>query len=73
MELGTHLPIDLAARRGDGLDVMLLWDKQSGRLWVDVLHLRTGRTFEVDAKPENALDVFYHPFAYGMAATAAAS
>jgi hypothetical protein len=73
MERGTHLPIDLASRRGDGLDVMLLWDKQSGRLWVDVLHMHTGRTFEVEAKPDNALDVFYHPFAYGTAARALAA
>ena len=70
MKRGRHFAIDLASRRGDGLDVMLLWDRQSGRLWVDVLHVNSGRTFEVEAKPGNALDVFYHPFAYGMARAA---
>jgi hypothetical protein len=64
-------PVELAARAGDGLDVLLLWDRPSGRVWVDVLHVRSGRRFAVDASPDNALDVFYHPFAYAMLADAA--
>jgi hypothetical protein len=69
--LATTTPVELAGRAGDGLDVLLLWDRRSGRLWVDVLHVRSGRSFAVDARADNALDVFYHPFAYGMHAEAA--
>jgi hypothetical protein len=58
-------PIELAARSGGGVDVTLFWDRQWGRLWVDVLHVATGRRVEVSAGRGNALDVYYHPFAYG--------
>ncbi len=57
--------IDLAERNSAGLSVLLSWDRASGELWVDVLHLATGRSFIVPARPDNALEVFYHPFAYG--------
>ena len=34
--------IELATRSGDGLEVALHWNRRSGSLWVDVLHLATG-------------------------------
>lgn len=58
-------PVDLAERHFSGVTVLLLWDRRSGRLWIDVIHLATGHSFIVDATPQNALEVFYHPFAYG--------
>lgn len=61
------LPVELARRVGGGLDVLLLWDRHSGRVWVRVLHCGSGRSFTVDASPSKALDVFYHPFAYRLA------
>jgi len=58
-------PVELAERAGDGFAVTLLWDRdRDGSLWVSVLHEDSGEAFAVDAAPENALDVFYHPFAY---------
>jgi hypothetical protein len=30
--------VDLADRHADGLDVVLLWARQSGRVWVTVTH-----------------------------------
>ncbi len=63
--LGYQPPVDLASRRGGDLEVILLWAPTTGRLWAVVLHLPTGDFFMVDANPENALDVFHHPFAYG--------
>jgi hypothetical protein len=60
----TSAPVELAERAGDGLIVTLLWDRDRGRLWVSVLHDDTGETTQVDAAADNALDVFYHPFAY---------
>ena len=55
---------ELAARRGGGLEVKLLWSRRSGGLWVDVLHVATRERFTIEAEPANALDVYYHPFAY---------
>jgi len=66
-------PIELAARDGGGVDVSLLWDRGSGRLWVDVLHVATGRRFRLAAERDKALDVFYHPFAYGCGRSRRAS
>jgi hypothetical protein len=60
--------IDLAARRSADLDVVLLWARRSGRLWVTVKHRRSGRMARIDATPANAFDVFRHPFAYGRSA-----
>jgi hypothetical protein len=63
-QLGRPTVAELAARRGDGLEVKLLWSRRSGALWVDVLHVATHERFTIDADPANALDVYYHPFAY---------
>jgi hypothetical protein len=56
--------VDLADRHTSDLDVVLLWARKSGSLWVNVTHRRSGRTGRIDATPTNALDVFHHPFAY---------
>lgn len=56
--------IDLADRHSDDLDVVLLWGRRSGRLWVRVTHRRSGRVARIDATPTNALDVFNHPLTY---------
>jgi hypothetical protein len=55
---------ELAERTGDGVAVSLLWRREDNRLKVAVYDTTTGAQFELDAHPENALDVFYHPFAY---------
>jgi hypothetical protein len=60
--------VDLADRHSDDLDVVLLWARGSGRLWVTVTHRRSGRTARINATAANALDVFRHPFAYERAA-----
>jgi len=62
--------VELAARSSDGLEVALNWSRRSGRVWVEVLHLATGETFRIGADPAKALDVYYHPFAYCLAAAA---
>jgi hypothetical protein len=63
-----QLIVDLADRHSGDLDVVLLWARRSGRLWVTVTHRRTGRTARINATSGNALDVFTHPFAYERAA-----
>jgi hypothetical protein len=55
---------ELAHRTGDGVAVSLLWRRNDNRLTIAVADARTGDEFELNAHPENALDVFYHPFAY---------
>jgi hypothetical protein len=55
---------ELAHRASNGLDVALLWSRQTGRLVVAVADTRTGETFTVDAPHDRALDVYNHPFAY---------
>jgi hypothetical protein len=58
------LMTELAYRRNDGLAVSLLWSRAKERLTVAVSDDRTGERFELEAAPEKALDVFYHPYAY---------
>ncbi len=60
--------VDLADRHKDRLDVVLLWARQTGRVWANVTHRRSGQTVQIDAASANALDVFSHPFAYGPGA-----
>ena len=61
------MTIELADRHSSDLDVVLVWAKATGRLWVDVTHRRSGRVGRIEASPANALDVFHHPFAYATA------
>jgi hypothetical protein len=56
--------VELADRRTHDLDVVLMWSRASGDVWVNVTHWRSGRTARIDATPTNALDVFEHPLAY---------
>lgn len=60
--------VDLADRRTSDLEVVLLWSRRSGRVWVNVTHRRSGRTARIEATPANALEVFEHPFAYAEVA-----
>jgi hypothetical protein len=68
-----HDPVDLnegarvvalADRHTNDIDVVLLWARRTGRLWVNVTHRASGRMARIDATPTNALDVFHHPFAH---------
>jgi len=55
---------ELARRAGDGVEVALLWSPSDGRLTVLVDDAKTDQRFALQARADNALDVFYHPFAY---------
>jgi hypothetical protein len=55
---------ELAHRVGDGFEVTLLWTEDDGSLSVVVNDWRTDERFEVEARADNAMDVFNHPFAY---------
>jgi hypothetical protein len=55
---------ELARRVNYGIEVMLAWDQQADRLAVSVLDARSGRRLEFEPTREQALQAFYHPFAY---------
>lgn len=57
-------PQELARRQNDGVVVSLEWRRSDDRLTVTVDDTRTGERFRIPARRENALEVFYHPFAY---------
>ena len=61
---------ELARRQTDGVVVSLQWRRADDRLTVVVDDTRTGERFRVPAHRENALEVFYHPFAYASRAAA---
>lgn len=55
---------ELDHRTSDGLDVALLWESHSGRVFVAVTDQRTSDRFRIEVKASNALDAFRHPYAY---------
>jgi hypothetical protein len=59
---------ELHHRSADGIEVTLLWSRETNALTVAVEDSRSGLSFELPAPPEKALDVFEHPFAYANAA-----
>jgi hypothetical protein len=59
-----HRVRELAQRGTDGLEVMLFWHEATNELTVSVSDERTGAYLELDAEPDEALDVFYHPYAH---------
>ena len=55
---------ELAHRASDGLEVVLFWHAGTDELTVGVSNERSGGYFELDAAPDQALDVFNHPYAH---------
>jgi hypothetical protein len=55
---------ELAHRVNDGLEVILFWQKLTDELTVTISDERSGAYFELAAAPDQALDVFNHPFAH---------
>ena len=61
---------ELAHRAGDGVEVSLLWRPSDGRLTVLVDDEKADERFSLEARADNALEVFYHPYAYAEEAAA---
>lgn len=55
---------ELAHREGDGLEIVLFWHESTDDLAVGVSDTRSGAYFELAAAPDEALEVFNHPYAY---------
>jgi len=55
---------ELARRATGGLEVALLWSANENRLVVTVSDAGSGERSTLNPDNDNALDVFYHPYAY---------
>jgi hypothetical protein len=55
---------ELAQRRSGTLEILLLWHPQSDRVELCVRDLTTDVSFHLDVAPGDAVDAFYHPYAY---------
>jgi hypothetical protein len=64
----SFAPTELHHRSADGIEVSLLWSRETNALTVAVEDSRSGEIFELPAPADKALDVFEHPFAYAEAA-----
>ena len=56
--------IDLASRRNDGIHVNLWWTPVDDTVSVEVLHVASDASFDLSVERSDALEAFYHPFAY---------
>ena len=57
-------PRELAHRVNDGVEIVLFWNEATDELTVCVSDERSRAYFELAARRDQALDVFYHPYAY---------
>jgi len=55
---------ELAQRVSGKDEVLLLWHPESGRVELAVRDVATGVSFHLEIEPGNAIDAFYHPYAY---------
>jgi hypothetical protein len=55
---------ELDRRRGDGIEVALLWNSERQRVSVAVEDERSGESFEFEVDSAHALAAFHHPYAY---------
>jgi hypothetical protein len=55
---------ELAQRLSGAVEVLLLWHPEIERVDLSVHDLTTGTGFHIEVAPGNALDAFYHPYAY---------
>jgi hypothetical protein len=55
---------ELAHRIGTGIEVSLLWRRVDDSIALRLVEVATGVEFELRVPPEDALDAFYHPYAY---------
>jgi hypothetical protein len=55
---------ELAQRRSGGVEVLLLWHPEDDRVEVSVADANTGAQFQIDVPPADAMEAFYHPYAY---------
>src|SRR3954468_17599408 len=57
---------ELDYREHDGIAVSLLWNRNDNRLSVVVEDSTLAESLTIAARPDNARDVFTHPYAYAQ-------
>jgi hypothetical protein len=62
--MSTRLGKELATRMSGGIRVTLRWRSDDDRVVIVVEDPVSEEIFELEARRDNALDVYYHPFAY---------
>ena len=55
---------ELAQRLSGADEVLLLWQPDTDQVELAVRNLVTGAGCEIEIAPAEAIDAFYHPFAY---------
>jgi hypothetical protein len=55
---------ELAQRLSGRVEVLLLWQPEADRVELSVHDLATDAGFHLEVAPANAMDAFYHPYAY---------
>jgi len=55
---------ELAQRLSGTVEVLLLWHPDIERVELSVRDLATGADFHIEVAPGNAIEAFYHPYAY---------
>ncbi len=67
MTNSLNISRELDARRGDGLDIRLLWNPADDTVTITVADVRTEELFIIPVAPHEAREAFQHPFAYAGA------
>jgi hypothetical protein len=55
---------ELAQRRSGTAEVLLLWRSEIDQVEISLYDSATDDGFQVEVAPGDALDAFYHPYAY---------
>jgi hypothetical protein len=56
--------VELATRESGTLEISLIWNENARTVSVSVTESATGDTFSFAVENRNALDAYYHPYAY---------
>ena len=58
---------ELAQRTNHGIEVALFWSQSSNRLTIEITDTSHDESIELEVAGADALDAFYHPYAYAFA------
>ena len=61
--LSPHIR-ELAHRRSANLEVTLLWNRRSHRVWISIYNVANDEQAAAPVPHEQAVDAFQHPYAY---------
>lgn len=65
-EFTVASPRELAQRLAGGVEVLLLWYPDVDSVEVSLRDTVTGAGFQIEVEPADAIQAFYHPYAYAV-------